>query len=66
MVCYSQYLIMETNGKSDASMSKATLKIEDTTRDKLKALSTHMEDTFDMIINRLIEEHEEHESKKKR
>ena len=46
-------------------MPKATLKIETTTRDKLKALSTNMEDTFDTIICRLIEEHEEHEKKKR-
>ncbi|MCK9593333.1 MAG: hypothetical protein M0Q91_15115 [Methanoregula sp.] len=51
---------MEPNGKTDSSMSKATLKIEDTTRDKLKALSIHMDDTFDTIICRLIAEHEEH------
>ena len=55
---------METNGIDKADMSKATLKIETTTRDKLKSLSTHMDDTFDTIICRLIAEHEEHEKKK--
>jgi hypothetical protein len=57
---------METNGKPDSSMSKATLKIEDTTRDKLKTLSVHMDDTFDTIICRLISEHEDHEALKKK
>jgi len=56
---------METNGKTDVSMSKATLKIEDATRDKLKTLSIHMDDTFDTIICRLIAEHEEHEKKRR-
>lgn len=65
MFCASQYSIMVTNGKSEVDMSKATLKIESTTRDKLKKLSTSMDDTFDTIICRLIEEHEDNLKKKK-
>jgi len=41
--------------------AKATLKIETKTRDRLKELSRHMEDTFDSIISRLIDDYEKHE-----
>lgn len=39
-------------------MPKATLKIEATTRDRLKQLGS-MDDTFDSVICRLLDEHEE-------
>lgn len=39
-------------------MPKATLKIEVSTRDRLKQLGS-MDDTFDSVICRLLDEHEE-------
>jgi len=39
-------------------MPKATLKIEVSTRDRLKRLGS-MDDTFDSVICRLLDEHEE-------
>lgn len=42
---------------------KATLKIEPATRDRLRKLSTHMDDTFDAIIVRLLDFYEEHKLK---
>jgi hypothetical protein len=38
-------------------MSKATLKIEASTRDRLKKLGT-MDDTFDSVIVMLLDEHD--------
>lgn len=55
---------MEQNTNSVVEMPKATLKIESTTRDRLKSLSQHMDDTFDAIICRLIDEHEDHKKGK--
>lgn len=49
----------------EPEMTKATLKIEERTRDKLKKLGT-MSDTFDSVICRLIDEHYELEELKKR
>jgi len=43
---------------------KATLKIEAATRDRLRKLSTNMDDTFDSIIVRLLDYYEEHREKK--
>ena len=53
-------------GNQEPDMTKATLKIEASTRDELKSLSTNMEDTFDTIICRLISEHHELEELKKK
>jgi len=39
-------------------MPKATLKIEVSTRDRLKKLG-NMEDTFDSVICKLLDEHDE-------
>jgi hypothetical protein len=56
---------METKGKQEVDMSKATLKIESTTRDRLKKLGS-MEDTFDTVIVRLLDEHDAIEASKKK
>lgn len=56
---------MSPDIKQDSEMSKATLKIETSTRDKLKQLSTSMDDTFDTVICRLIDEHYERKGKGK-
>ena len=56
---------METTVNNEVDMPKATLKIETSTRNELKALSTNMEDTFDAIICRLIQEHKDVIKKKK-
>jgi len=42
---------------------KATLKIDTATRDRLRKLSTNMDDTFDSIIVRLLDFYEEHRQK---
>ena len=39
-------------------MSKTTIQLETATRDKLKSLGT-MEDTYDTLIERLVEAYEE-------
>lgn len=49
---------MEITENVNVDMPKATLKIEESTRDRLKKLGT-MEDTYDTVINRLIDEHEQ-------
>lgn len=49
---------MNQEGISEGDMPKATLKIEATTRDRLKQLGS-MDDTFDSVICRLLDEHEE-------
>jgi len=49
------------NTRIEMPTAKATLKIETKTRDRLKELSRHMEDTFDSIISRLIDDYEKHE-----
>lgn len=54
---------MIQEGTLEADMPKATLKIEASTRDRLKKLG-NMEDTFDTVICRLIDEHEEHQKKR--
>jgi len=54
---------MGTRGKTNGDMTKATLKIESTTRDRLKKLGS-MDDTFDSVICRLLDEHEENLKKK--
>jgi hypothetical protein len=56
---------METKGNQEADMSKATLKIEATTRDRLKKLGS-MEDTFDTVIVRLLDEHDAIAASKKK
>jgi hypothetical protein len=56
---------METKGKQEVDMTKATLKIESTTRDRLKKLGS-MEDTFDTVIVRLLDEHDAIEASKKK
>ena len=45
-------------------MPKATLKIEASTRDRLKKLGS-MDDTFDSVIVMLLDEHDTNEKKKK-
>jgi hypothetical protein len=45
-------------------MPKATLKIEVSTRDRLKKLGS-MEDTFDSVISMLLDEHDERKKKEK-
>ena len=57
-ICAFNYLLMEITETIEPLMPKATLKIDATTRDKLKNLSTNMEDTFDTIICRLIDHYE--------
>jgi len=49
---------MKQEGISEGDMPKATLKIEASTRDRLKLLGS-MDDTFDSVICRLLDEHEE-------
>ena len=49
---------MEQAGISEGDMPKATLKIEVSTRDRLKQIGS-MDDTFDSVICRLLDEHEE-------
>ena len=57
-ICDYNYLLMQPEAISNVDMPKATLKIEESTRDRLKKLGT-MEDTYDTVINRLIDEHEQ-------
>jgi hypothetical protein len=45
-------------------MPKATLKIEASTRDRLKKLGS-MDDTFDSVIVMLLDEHDAEEKRKK-
>jgi hypothetical protein len=45
-------------------MPKATLKIEPSTRDRLKKLGS-MDDTFDSVIVMLLDEHDAKEKRKK-
>ena len=49
---------MQTDGIAEAEMPKATLKIEVSTRERLKKLGS-MEDTFDTVICKLLDEHDE-------
>jgi hypothetical protein len=49
---------MKQTGISEGDMPKATLKIEVSTRDRLKKLG-NMEDTFDSVICKLLDEHDE-------
>ncbi len=49
---------MKQAGISEGDMPKATLKIEVSTRERLKKLGS-MEDTFDSVICKLLDEHEE-------
>jgi hypothetical protein len=56
-------MIQEDN--TEVAMTKATLKIEASTRDRLKKLGS-MEDTFDTVICRLIDEHDAIEASKKK
>lgn len=56
---------METKGNQEVDMSKATLKIEASTRDRLKKLGS-MDDTFDTVIVRLLDEHDAVEASKKK
>ena len=44
-------------------MPKATLKIEVSTRERLKKLGS-MDDTFDSVICKLLDEHDERENQK--
>ena len=46
-------------------MTKATLKIEASTRDRLKKLGS-MEDTFDTVICKLLDEHDAMDASKKK
>jgi len=54
---------MESITSPGIIVPKATLKIEPATRDRLRKLSTHMDDTFDAIIVRLLDYYEEHKPK---
>lgn len=56
---------METNGNTEVDMPKATLKIEASTRDRLKKLGS-MEDTFDTVICALIDHYEKNPPKEKK
>lgn len=56
-------MIQEDN--TEVTMTKATLKIESSTRDRLKKLGS-MEDTFDTVICRLLDEHDAIEASKKK
>ena len=49
---------MELNGIIDTAMPKATLKIERRTLSRLKATSTNMDDTYDTLICRLLDEND--------
>ena len=53
---------METTENVLSDMPKATLKIEVSTRDRLKKLGS-MEDTFDTVIVMLLDEHDQKEKK---
>ena len=44
-----------TNGLS--GMPKATLKIDKSTLERLKSISVNMDDTYDAIITRLLNDH---------
>ena len=55
---------MANTDNSELDMPKATLKIETSTRERLRLLGS-MSDTFDSIINRLIDEHEGKAGKEK-
>jgi len=56
---------MGQSGITEVDMPKATLKIESSTRDRLKKLGS-MEDTFDTVICRLLDEHDAVEASKKK
>lgn len=47
---------MLKEGKSESDMPKVTLKIEESTREKVRDLGK-MDDTFDSVISRLVDEH---------
>ena len=54
---------MNQTGISEGDMPKATLKIEVSTRERLKKLGS-MDDTFDSVICKLLDEHDERENQK--
>lgn len=62
---YSKLLIILQESIIGVDMPKATLKIEVSTRERLKKLGC-MEDTFDSVICRLLDEHIELEEMKKK
>lgn len=56
-------MIQEDN--TEVAMPKATLKIETSTRERLRKLGG-MDDTFDTVIVRLLDEHDAREMKKEK
>ena len=49
---------MKPDETIDTAMPKATLKIERRTLSRLKATSTNMDDTYDTLISRLLDEND--------
>ena len=49
---------MELKGIIETAMPKATLKIERRTLSRLKATSTNMDDPYDTLISRLLDEND--------
>ena len=56
---------MITDGISEVEMPKATLKIEASTRDRLKKHGS-MDDTFDTVICMLLDHYEKAEKKREK
>jgi hypothetical protein len=48
---------MQTMENALSEMPKATLKIDKSTLERLKSVSINMDDTYDAIITRLLNEH---------